>query len=113
MARKIGEHYDANGIRETWWDNGDGNVTVQRSQDAQHAADLVSTVNAEGVPTHDGLGKPVAEMPQIVWMDYCAPSCSAPTTWTMSSSAVLPSIIASSTTTPSRFTPSNERHHQL
>jgi hypothetical protein len=72
MARKIGEHYDANGIKETWWDNGDGNVTVQRSQDAQAAADLVQTVNAEGVPTHDGLGKPVAELPQIVWMEYCA-----------------------------------------
>lgn len=72
MAKLIGEHFDANGIRESWYDDGEGNVTVQRSQDAQQAADLVSAVNAEGAPTHDGLGKPVAELPQVVWMDYCA-----------------------------------------
>jgi hypothetical protein len=71
MPRKIGEHFDANGIRETWWDNGDGNVTVQRHQDAQRAVDMVAAVNAEGAPTIDGLGKPVAEIPLVEAMAWC------------------------------------------
>jgi hypothetical protein len=70
MPRKIGEHYDANGVRETWWDNGDGNVTVQRHQDAQAAVDMVAAVNAEGAPTIDGLGKPLAEIPLVEAMAW-------------------------------------------
>jgi hypothetical protein len=70
MPSKIGEHYDANGIKETWWDNGDGNVTVQRSQDAQSAVDLVAAVNSEGAETIDGLGKPVFEIPVVAAMAW-------------------------------------------
>jgi hypothetical protein len=70
MPRKIGEHFDANNIRETWWDNGDGNVTVQRHQDAQGAIDLVQAVNAEGAPTIDGLGKPIGEIPLVVAQEW-------------------------------------------
>lgn len=71
MPRKIGEHYDANGIRETWWDDGDGNVTVQRHQDAQSAVDMVAAVNAEGARTIDGLGRPVVEVPVVEAMAWC------------------------------------------
>src|SRR5688572_17641048 len=71
MARKIGEHFDANGILETWWDNGDGNVTIQRYQDAQSAVDHVAAVNAEGAQTIDGLGKPIAEIPLVEAMAWC------------------------------------------
>jgi len=70
MSRLIGEHYDANGIRESWYDNGDGNVTVQRSQDTQSAIDLVAAVNSVGAPTIDGLGKPVLEIPVVAAMAW-------------------------------------------
>lgn len=70
MARKIGEHTDSNGIRETWWDNGDGNVTVQRSQDVQSVVDMVDAVNADGAPTIDGLGKPKYEIPVVAAMEW-------------------------------------------
>lgn len=67
----IGEHFDTNGIRERWYDNGDGNVTVRRSQDAQSAVDLVAAVNAEGAPTIDGLGTPLVEIPLVEAMAWC------------------------------------------
>ncbi len=70
MPRKVGEHYDSNGIRETWWDNGDGNVTIQRHDDAQAAIDMVAAVNSEGAPTIDGLGKPIAEIPLVTAMAW-------------------------------------------
>jgi hypothetical protein len=70
MPRLIGEHYHANGVKEAWWDNGDGNVTVERSQDAQSAIDMVSAVNAEGAPTIDGLGRPVVEVPVVEAMAW-------------------------------------------
>lgn len=70
MPRKIGEDIDSLGIRETWWDQGDGNVTVQRSQDAQSAVDLVAAVNAEGAETIDGLGRPVLEIPVVEAMAW-------------------------------------------
>lgn len=69
MPRKIGEHYDANGIKETWWDD-DGNITVQRSQDAQSAVDMVAAVNAEGAKTIDGLGRPMGEVPVVEAMAW-------------------------------------------
>lgn len=72
MPTKIGEHFESNGVKVAWWDNGDGNVTVQRSQDAQAAVDLVAAVNAEGAQTLDGLGRPVLEVPvveAIAWAD--------------------------------------------
>lgn len=71
MPRKVGEHHDANGVRETWWDDG-GDITIQRHQDAQTAIDLVAAVNAEGAPTIDGLGKPIAEIPLVEAMAWCA-----------------------------------------
>jgi len=70
MTRLIGEHYDANGIRESWYDHGDGNVTVKRSQDTQSVIDMVAAVNADGAPTIDGLGKPVLEIPVVEAMAW-------------------------------------------
>jgi hypothetical protein len=71
MPRLIGEHHEANGVKVSYWDNGDGNVTVERSQDAQAALDMVAAVNAEGAPTVDGLGKPVIEVPVVEAMAWC------------------------------------------
>ena len=70
MAKVIGETVDSNGIRETWLDNGDDTVTVQRSQDTQSALDMVAAVNADGAPTIDGLGKPVLEIPVVTAMAW-------------------------------------------
>jgi hypothetical protein len=70
MPDKIGEHYDANGIKETWWGDADGNVTIQRSDDAQAALDGVAKANLDGLPTIDGLGKPVAEVPLVAAMAW-------------------------------------------
>lgn len=71
MPRKIGEHFDSYGIKETWWEDADGTVTVQRSDDAQSAVDLVAAVNSEGAQTIDGLGKPVVEVPVVEAMAWC------------------------------------------
>ncbi len=70
MTRIIGSQFDANGILETWHDHGDGNVTVQRSQDTQAALDMVAAVNSDGARTIDGLGKPVLEIPVIEAMAW-------------------------------------------
>jgi hypothetical protein len=70
MARKIGEHFDTNGIKETWWDDGDDKITIQRSDDAQEALDRVAAANLDGLPTLDGLGKPVIEVPVVEAMAW-------------------------------------------
>lgn len=66
----IGEHYDSNGIRVRFYGDGE-KVTVERHQDSQSAIDFVAAVNAEGAPTIDGLGKPVAEVPVAAAMQFC------------------------------------------
>jgi len=40
-------------------------------QDSQAAVDLVDTINSEGAPTLDGLGKPVVEVPIVVAIEFC------------------------------------------
>lgn len=65
MARKIGEHREG-GVDVRWFDHGDGSVTVEHSHDAQDAVDIA----AGGAPTIDGLGKPVAEIDQVVLMAW-------------------------------------------
>lgn len=70
MPELIGEHYESNGVRERWYDNGDGSVTVERYQDAQAAVDLVAAINADGAPTIDGLGKPIVEVPVVEAMAW-------------------------------------------
>lgn len=70
MPDKIGEHFETNGVKVTYWDNGDGNVTVQRSDDAQAALDGVAKANLDGLPTIDGLGKPVIEVPVVEAMAW-------------------------------------------
>jgi hypothetical protein len=70
MTRKIGQHFDANGILEQWFDNDDGTVSVKRTDDAQEALDRVSAANLDGLPTIDGLGKPVAEVPVVAAMAW-------------------------------------------
>lgn len=69
MTRLIGEHWE-NDVRVRWHSDG-ANVTVERSQDAQAAVDLVAAVNAEGPKTIDGLGKPVLEIPVTAAMQFC------------------------------------------
>jgi hypothetical protein len=71
MSRLIGEHYEAGGVRVRWYEQGD-EITVERHQDAQDVVDLVSAVNAEGAPTIDGLGKPIAEVPVVAAMAWAA-----------------------------------------
>lgn len=72
MIRLIGEHTDANGILERWWgDDVTNEVTIERIQDPQDVIDMVAAVNAEGAPTIDGLGKPIAEIPYTAAMQFC------------------------------------------
>lgn len=67
-------------IREEW----QGDVRVRHLHDAssdtfhvdywqdnQATVDLVSTINAQGAPTIDGLGKPLVEIPVVVAMQFC------------------------------------------
>lgn len=71
MIRLIGEHWEDD-VRVRWYgDDATNEVTIERWQDPQAAVDLVAAVNAEGVPTIDGLGKPVAEIPVTVAMKFC------------------------------------------
>lgn len=65
MTRKIGEHREGN-VTVRWFDHNDGNVTVEHSHDAQGAIDMA----AQNAPTIDGLGKPVAEIDQVVLMAW-------------------------------------------
>lgn len=69
MARMLGEHWEG-AVRVRWHEDASGDITVQRSQDSQSALDLVAAVNAEGAPTIDGLGKPVAEIPVVEAMAW-------------------------------------------
>lgn len=68
MPRKIGEHREGD-VTVRWFDEGD-TITVQREQDAQSVLDHVSAANLEGMPTIDGLGKPVAEVPVVAAMAW-------------------------------------------
>jgi hypothetical protein len=61
--RLIGEHWEGD-VRVRFWDD-NGQITVERHQDAQNAVDMVAAVNAEGAPTIDGLGRPVLEIPVV------------------------------------------------
>lgn len=71
MIRVIGQHWEGD-VRVTWYgDDVENKVTVERWQDPQAALDLVAAVNAEGAPTIDGLGKPIAEVPVTVAMQFC------------------------------------------
>lgn len=71
MARLVGEHWEGP-VRVRWYeDEVSKEITVERWQDGQKAVDLVAAVNAEGAPTIDGLGKPVAEIPVVVAMQFC------------------------------------------
>lgn len=70
MSRLIGEHYEGD-IRVRYVQHGD-DLTVERHQDAEQVIDRVAGMNAHGVKTLEGLGKPVAEIPMVVLMDYCA-----------------------------------------
>lgn len=70
MARLIGEHWEGD-VRVRWKESC-GEIAVERHQDAQSAVDLVAAINAEGATTIDGLGKPVGEVPVVVWIDWCA-----------------------------------------
>ena len=71
MIRLIGEHWE-NDVRVRWYgDDVTNEVTIERWQDPQAAIDMVAAVNAEGAPTIDGLGKPIAEIPIGAAMQFC------------------------------------------
>lgn len=71
MIRMIGQHWEGD-VRVTWWgDDVTHEVTIERYQDVQLSLDKVAAVNSEGVKTHDGLGRPVAEIPVTVAMKFC------------------------------------------
>lgn len=69
MPRLIGQHMEGD-VRVRWYEDGEGNITVERYQDAQRAVDLVEAVNAEGAATIDGLGRPVIEVPVVEAMAW-------------------------------------------
>lgn len=69
MARLIAEDWEGD-VRVRWFEHEDGNVTVERHQDAQSVVDMVAAVNAAGAPTIDGLGKPIAEIPVVKAMEW-------------------------------------------
>lgn len=69
MAKLLGEHWEGD-VRVRWHDNND-QIVIERSQDAQSVIDAVAATNAAGAPTIDGLGKPVAEIPLTVLIDWC------------------------------------------
>lgn len=71
MSKLIGQHYEGD-VRVRWTEDGEGNINVARHQDAQAAVDLVAAVNRDGAPTHDGLGKPIGEVPIVAAMDWAA-----------------------------------------
>jgi hypothetical protein len=71
MPKLIGEHWEGD-VRVRWWGNeADNTITIERWQDNQGTLDHVAEVNAIGAATHDGLGKPVAEIPVSVAMEFC------------------------------------------
>jgi hypothetical protein len=72
MIRLIGEHWEGDVRERMFFDDVTQEYRIERWQDGQSAVDLVAAVNAEGAPTVDGLGKPVAEIPQLVWIEWCA-----------------------------------------
>jgi len=69
MSRLIGEHNEGD-VRVRFHEQGD-ELIVERQQDAQPVLDMVAAVNSEGAPTIDGLGKPVCDVPTIIWVDWC------------------------------------------
>ena len=70
MSRIIGEHYEGD-VRVRYVQQGE-ELTVERSQDAQAVVERVAGMNSHGMKTLDGLGKPVAEVPLVAMMDWCA-----------------------------------------
>ncbi len=71
MIHLIGEHWEGD-VRVRWYgDDVTNEVTIERWQDSQQALDMVAAVNADGAPTIDGLGKPLAEVPYGAAMAFC------------------------------------------
>lgn len=68
MSRLIGEHWE-NDVRVRYVQRGE-ELTVERSQDAQATVDRVAGMNAHGVKTIDGLGKPMIEVPVVTAMAW-------------------------------------------
>jgi hypothetical protein len=71
MIRLIGEHWEGD-VRVRWYgDDATNEVTIERWQDPTQALEMVAAINAEGAPTIDGLGKPIAEVPIGAAMEFC------------------------------------------
>lgn len=69
--RLIGEHWEGD-VRVRWYgDDATNEVTIERWQDAERVMDMVAAVNADGAPTIDGLGKPIAEVPVGAAIQFC------------------------------------------
>lgn len=71
MIRLIGEHWEGD-VRVRWYgDDVTHEVTIERTQDPTAAIEHVAAVNANGAPTLDGLGKPIAEVPVGAAIEFC------------------------------------------
>ncbi len=69
--KQIGRHWEGD-VRVTWYgDDATNEITIERWQDGQAALDHVAEANANGVPTTDGLGKPLAEIPYGAALQFC------------------------------------------
>jgi hypothetical protein len=72
MADIIGKHYE-NDVLVTWrHDSADNRIIIEKQQDIEAVLDNVSAANANGITTHDGVGRPVIEMPLVLAMEWCA-----------------------------------------
>lgn len=71
MIRLIGEHWEGD-VRVRWYgDDATNEVTVERWQDPTKTLDAVASVNSEGgIRTVDGMGKALADIPQVVAMQW-------------------------------------------
>ncbi len=68
MARLIGEDWEGD-VRVRHVLEGDA-LTVEHYQDAQAVVDRVAGMNANGMKTLDGLGKPMIEVPVVAAMEW-------------------------------------------
>jgi hypothetical protein len=71
MADVLTEDF-ANGVRERFLIDSDGEtVHVERTQDVQNAVDHVANINSQGLPSIDGMGIPIVEVPVTVGIAFC------------------------------------------
>lgn len=68
--RLLGEHWEGD-VRVRMYDD-NGQIHVERFQDAQDVVDHVAAISAEGAPSVDGLGLAMGEVPVIEAQKWAA-----------------------------------------